>query len=45
MEKKFIRPDLFVITFMDEDIITSSNRLYVPYDPEKDDWSDDPDTI
>ena len=43
MEKKFIIPELIFITFNNEDIITDSN--YVPYNPEKDDWSDVPDTI
>lgn len=45
MKKDFIKPDLIIVAFNTEDIIRTSDKEYVPYDPEKDDWSDLPDTI
>ena len=39
--KKFENPELTIISFSKEDIMTASGDNYDPYDPEKDYWLDE----
>ena len=39
--KKFENPELTIIYFTNDDIITGSGENYVPYDSDKDYWLDE----
>lgn len=39
-KKKFVYPEIIIVSFGDHDIIATSGENYNPYDSEKDYWQD-----